>query len=162
MLPRLYSAISTPAHRPEVTVASETKKTVKRTRRLTPGYDDDAGPSSMQLTAPHRAGVHYAIVQYLSHPRPVVLQLRAILHITVENKSLRNRARPRRDGARGCCSMHARWHKIIASFIPGNDLIAWMVIPRHRSLAAMRNRRFERKKNFFFHAFKLFFLFYHL
>lgn len=29
--------------------------------------------------------------------------------------------RPRRDGARGC---YSRWHKIIVSFIPGNDLIA--------------------------------------
>lgn len=103
MLPRLYSAISTPAHLTEITVAFERKKTERRTKRLTPGYDDDAGPSSMQLTAPHRAGVHYAIVQYLSHPRPVVLQLRAILHITVENKSLRNRARPmEHEGAARC------------------------------------------------------------
>jgi hypothetical protein len=60
--------------------------------------DDDAGPlSSAQAgctaarTAP--SGVHYAIVQYLSHPRPVVLQLRATLHIAAENKSLRNRGR---------------------------------------------------------------------
>jgi len=70
-------------------------------KRLMPRNDDDnddAGLSSMQLAAPCRANVHYAVVQCLSYPRPVVLQLRAILHITVENKSLRNRA-PKHDGA---------------------------------------------------------------
>jgi len=87
--------------------------------------DDDAGPLSTQAgctaarTAP--SGVHYAIVQCLSHPRPVVLQLRATLHIAAENKSLRNRGRGamEREGATS-----SRWHEIIASFIPGNDLIA--------------------------------------
>jgi len=130
ILPRSDSIISTLVHLTKITVASETKKTMKRTKkRLTPGNDgdgdnnDDAGPSSTQLVAPRRADVHYAVVQCLSHPRPVVLQQRAILHITAENKSLRNCARPRHDGARGC-SMHAWWHKIIASFIQGNDLIA--------------------------------------
>lgn len=127
-----------PSHTGRVTVASETKRTMKRTKkRLTLGNDgdnnEDAEPSSTQLVVPRRADVHYAVVQCLSHPRPVVLQLRAILHITAENKSLRNRARPRHDGARGCCSLHAWWHKIIASFIPGNDLIAWTVISGHRS-----------------------------
>lgn len=56
----------------------------------------------------------------------------------------------------------ARWHKIIASFIPGNDLIAWMVISRHRSPrrrgidGVSREKFFSSSSN---KVFKLLFLF---
>lgn len=63
--------------------------------------DDDAGTSSTQLAAPPPPSpllhtVHYAIVQCLSHPRPVVL--RPLRAVAAENKWLRN---PRANRPRG-------------------------------------------------------------
>jgi len=90
-------------------------------------------------TAAAAAAVHYAIVQYLSHPRPVVLQLRA-LHCILQRK-INRCATPQgaieREGA-----TRSQWHKIIASFIPGNDLIAGSApISGHRSPRRRWNRR---------------------
>lgn len=106
MLPRSYSGRfdTGPSHRNNGSVRDEESDEEDE-------EEADAGQSTATTTmmqdprarswaAPRRADVHYAVVQCLSHPRPVVLQLRATLHITAENKSLRNRARPRHDGAR--------------------------------------------------------------
>lgn len=89
--------------------------------------DDDAGPSSTQL-ARRVSCIMPSCNAYLIQGQ-LYYSPRYIPHISQRkiNGCATAFVAKTGDSARGCCYSRAMppwWHKIIASFIPGNDLIA--------------------------------------